>query len=266
MSLLTLIDLGQLFWVQYFGTGKSAIGAYEATLEKCEWCAREYVGHVVVCADSPKSRRKKLNPQYKSKRPPKPQDAIEALRDVQDKLRRLLIPVAVADGYEADDVIATLSVQAYPDEVQIIGDEKDLYVLMSERVTLIGKSGRLTPADCVRKFDVKVEQMTDFLALMGDAADCVSGLDGVGQKKAAALLAAFCDCDGVKAASDDAILAIEGFGAGVRGQDLLAAIRAWDPESALQLVRLEYDAPVSLEELLRSDADDSGFDDSPPDL
>jgi DNA polymerase-1 len=263
---LTLIDLGQLFWTNYFGPGKSAIWAFETTLEKCEWYSREYVGRTIVCADSTKSRRKELNPQYKSNRPSKPRDGIEALRDVQDKLQRLLIPVASADGYEGDDVIATLSVQAYPDEVQIIGAEKDLYSLMSERVTLVGKNGRLTTADCVRKFDVKVEQMTDFLALMGDAADCIKGVEGIGQKKAAALLAAFGDCDGVKAASDDAILAIEGFGTGVRGQKLLAAIRAWDPESALQLVRLEYDAPVSLEELLRSDADDSGFDDSPPDL
>lgn len=261
MTPLTLIDLGQLFWTAYFGTGKSAIGAFEATLEKAEWYSREYLGHTIVCADSPRSRRKELNASYKSNRPPKPQDAIEALRDVQEKLKRLLVPVASADGYEADDVIATLSLQAYPDEVQIVGDEKDLYALMSDRVTLIGKSGRLTTADCVRKFDVTAGQMTDFLAMMGDSADCIKGIEGIGQKKASALLAAFADIEGVKAASDADILALDGFGSGVRGQKLLAAIRAWDPETALQLVRLEYDAPVSLRDLLRSDADDS-----PPDL
>lgn len=261
--MITLIDIGQMFWTFYFGLGKSALGAYEQTLERCEWYANDNQGETVVCCDSPASRRKKLDPLYKSTRTEKPRDAIEALRDVQAKMIRLGVPVAVADGYEADDLIATLQLQAWPAEVQIIGSEKDFYCLISDTVRLVGKTGIIDANECERKFDVKPSQMTDFLALMGDSSDCVKGVEGIGQSKAAALLAMFCDIPGIKAASDEEIMAVPGFGCGVRGLKLLAAIRAWDPESALRLIRLEYDAPVNLEQLLASDADDSAFPDLP---
>jgi len=244
--MLTLVDLGAIFWEFRFGTG-SSVEAYSLTLDKIQFYIRNWP-KVVVCCDSPKSKRKEWCPDYKSNRKPKPTDGIEALESVPDRVRAWGNPVVQCEGYEADDIIAALVAQSWPEEVQIVGSakgcEKDFYCLLDDRVRLVGSVGYITANDCVTKFGVAPSQMQDWLALVGDAADAIPGCPGIGPSKATLLLEMFGTIEGVKAASDEELLALPKF-----GKKTVESIRSWDPTMARKLVKLLDDAPVSLAEL-----------------
>jgi DNA polymerase-1 len=242
--MLVLVDLGQLFWANAYGGAQPLLG-YEQSLETLDWYRREHP-RVVVCADSPRSLRKLMSAEYKAKRPPKPQPAVEALEGVIARVRAWGMPLVLVDGWEADDVIATLARQAWPEEVQIVGTEKDLYCLIEDgRVQLVGKRGPIDSAGCYDKFGVAPSQMLDWLALVGDASDGVAGCEGCGPARATALLERFDSLKGILAATDDEILALDGV-----GKKTLAGLRAWDHEKTLSLLRMHTDLPIDLNETL----------------
>jgi DNA polymerase-1 len=113
---ITLVDISALFWREYFGRG-SAINAYDAVLERIDWYARENPKQLVVCCDHPNrsaSKRVAISPEYKAQRKPMPSDGIDSLRACQERLRAWGLPVIDCEGYEADDLIATLCDQAWP--------------------------------------------------------------------------------------------------------------------------------------------------------
>jgi DNA polymerase-1 len=244
--MITLFDLGAEFWRNALG-GKDPILGYEQTLERLDWYRRESdVRRFIVCADSGRSMRKEADPTYKSNRPEKPPEALDALRGVEARVQAWGLKLCKVDGWEADDVIATLTHQAWPEEVTIIGAEKDFYCLLDdERVTLIGKRGPLSSADCVDKFGVAPSQMTDWLCLAGDAADGIPGCAGVGPGKATLLLERFGSAEALLAASDEEILAIKGL-----GKKTLEGIRAWNRAATLDMVRMRVDLPIRLESLV----------------
>ena len=218
---------------------------YEHTLETLDWYRHEYP-RIVVCADSPRSARKDMDPKYKSNRKPKPKPGIEALEGVLARIKAWGMPLVMVDGWEADDVIATLTTQAWPELVQIIGTEKDLYCLIDDsRVGLVGKRGPIDSAGCYDKFGVSPSQMLDWLALVGDASDGVEGCEDVGQVKATALLEHFDNLAGILAAEDNEILAVDGV-----GKKTLNGLRAWDHEKTLSLLRMNTDLPIDLYEIL----------------
>ena len=245
--MLALIDIGAEFWKNYFGS-KSAVTAYELTLERIDWY-RHVDCRTVVCCDSPKSKRKEWYAEYKSNRPPKPADAIESLIAVQQRAASWGIPVVQCDGYEADDLIAALASQAWPEEVQIVGSEKDFFCLIGDTVKLVGKHGLIGSNECFEKFGVLPCQMTDWLALVGDTADAIPGCPNCGPGRATTLLERFETLELLRAASDEDILSVPGV-----GKKTLESLRAWDPSLALRLVRLLDDAPVSLDTLWSSAA------------
>jgi DNA polymerase-1 len=244
---ITLIDLSAEFWRNYFGTG-SALTGYDKTMERVDWYSRENPGQVIVCCDHPdkgQSKRIALSADYKAQRKPLPSDGIQSLQAAQQRLGAWGLPVVSAPGYEADDLIATLCDQAWPERVQVLGCEKDFYALLSDRIRLIGPNGPIDAADCVRKFGVEPERMTELLALVGDASDNVKGCDGIGLVKAQAILGAYGSIAAAKLAAQDGSMKLTGI-----GKVLLANLAAWDPTLALSLVTLMRDAPVSLTALL----------------
>lgn len=245
--MLALIDIGAEFWKNYFGS-RSAVTAYELTLERIDWY-RHVDCRTVVCCDSPKSKRKEWFDGYKSNRPPKPPEAIESLIAVQQRAATWGVPVVQCEGYEADDIVATLASQAWPEEVHIIGSEKDFFCLISDTVRLIGKHGPIESNECFEKFGVLPYQMTDWLALVGDTADAIPGCPHCGPGRATDLLERFETLDNIRAATDEEILEVHGV-----GKKTLESLRAWDPALALRLVKLLDDAPVSLERLWNSAA------------
>jgi DNA polymerase-1 len=243
--MVTLFDLGAEFWRNAHGGSEPMLG-YEQTLERLDWYRRE-CPRFIVCADSPRSIRKEMHETYKANRKPKPQPAVEALQGVIERVRAWGLPLVQVDGWEADDVIATLTHQAWPEAVQIIGSEKDFFCLIDdERVFLVGKNGPIDGNACFDKFGVAPTQMLDWLALVGDAADGVEGCESCGPARASALLEKFDSLSGILAASDDDILAIPGV-----GKKTLAALRAWDPKKTFELLTMNCRLPIDLQEILR---------------
>lgn len=245
--MITLFDLGAEFWKNYFGS-KSALDAYSLTYDRILYYRSD---RLVVCADSPRSIRKEKHPTYKEKRGPKPEDALDALRSIQERCVALGIPLAQVDGWEGDDVVATLCSQAWPEEVQIIGSEKDFFCLIDdERVTLIGKNGPLTSAHCMEKFGVAPSQMTDWLAMVGDQADDIKGCPHCGPGRAAKLLERFGSLGAVKMGVMPGPGGLKPGDVPGVGQKTLEALQTWDPTQAIELVRMNDKLPLNLQALL----------------
>lgn len=158
------------------------------------------------------------------------------------------MPIAQVDGWEADDIIATLVEQAWPEEVVIIGAEKDFYSLLQfdHVVRLDGPRGPVTAKDCVTKFGVEPHQMTDWLALAGDPSDGVPGCPGCGPGRATDLLVRFGTLKAIKEVPYDYLLSVRRVGA-----KTAASIQDWDPAPTLDMVRLRTDLPISLLEIMQ---------------
>ncbi len=150
-----------------------------------------------------KATREKLDDQLQ-------QDFDRSVERIEELLRAFRIPLVAVDGYEADDVIGTLATQAAArglDTVIVSGD-KDFYQLLGEHVTLLnpGRGGpaaveeqHVTLANGAERLGVPPAQTVDYLALVGDSADNVPGVRGVGEKTAQKLLAEFGSLDAVLA-------------------------------------------------------------------
>ncbi len=136
--------------------------------------------------------RDKIYPEYKANRPPMPENLVQQLPYFTRILEALGVPFLRREGYEADDLIATLVREAKEKRfaVVIISGDKDLMSLVGDSVvmndTLKGKI--YTVLEVEKKFGVSGEQLLDLLALAGDKSDNVPGIKGVGPKTAVALL------------------------------------------------------------------------------
>lgn len=149
-----------------------------------------------ICCDSAKSFRKELDPTYKAQRPAQDAPLKHQMRLTIEKLKADGFPVWSIDGFEADDVIASAVTQALAIEgtrVLIATGDKDLLQLVGPRVSVKSvRDGALIDVEGVKaKFGVTPGQMLDYLCLVGDASDNVVGAKGIGQKRAAELLATF---------------------------------------------------------------------------
>jgi len=163
--------------------------------------------HIAAVFDTGRpSFRAKIYPEYKANRPPPPEDLMPQFEIVQQVVRGFRIPLLALEGYEADDIIATLALRARSRglAVTIVSSDKDLMQLAGERVTLLDtmKNIRYGPEQVREKFGVGPEQLADWLALCGDSSDNVPGVPGVGAKTATRLLVEFGDLDTVLASAD----------------------------------------------------------------
>ena len=147
---------------------------------------------VIVVFDAPEpSFRHQAYAEYKAKRPPTPpdfQDQLEKIKEAVDLLGLLRLEVP---GYEADDVIGTLAKRAEKEgfEVRIVSTDRDLYQLLSDRVSVWLPDGTLVTPETVRKkYGVDPERWVEFRALVGDPSDNIPGVKGIGEKTAAKLL------------------------------------------------------------------------------
>ena len=150
-----------------------------------------------------KATREKLDAQLQ-------QDFDRSVERIEALLSAFRVPLVEVDGYEADDVIGTLATQASArglDTVIVSGD-KDFYQLLGERVSLLnpGRGGpaaveeqHVTLANGAERLGVPPAQTVDYLALVGDSADNVPGVRGVGEKTAQKLLTEFGSLDAVLA-------------------------------------------------------------------
>ncbi|HVD03707.1 MAG TPA: DNA polymerase I [Candidatus Dormibacteraeota bacterium] len=148
---------------------------------------------------------------YKAQRKPTPQELIDQIPLCEQLTSALNIPVVVVPGFEADDVLGTLSKQASEAgcETVIVTGDMDLIQLVDENTSL--QSSRrgssepvlYDPAAVRARYGFAPRQMIDFKALRGDASDNIPGVPGIGEKTATALIQQYGDLDRVLAAVGD---------------------------------------------------------------
>ncbi|NNJ72693.1 MAG: hypothetical protein HKP09_05880 [Enterobacterales bacterium] len=149
--------------------------------------------------------RHELYNEYKSHRDPMPEELASQITHIQRALKLLGIPVLEQPQVEADDAIASLAnvISARDEQVYIFSLDKDLMQLVNPNVAMVDdRRGNLMDENYVRKkFGIEPERVVEMLALTGDDADNIPGVEGVGQVTAAKLINQWGDIDNILANS-----------------------------------------------------------------
>jgi len=150
---------------------------------------------VVFDSAAPTFRHKEFA-EYKAQRPKMPEDLREQMPLIKEVISAFNIPVFEMDGYEADDILATIAKKAEGEDkkVFILTSDKDILQLVNAniRVSSPVKEGLTYDVDKVKeRYGVEPEQMPDVLALWGDVSDNIPGVAGIGLKTAVKLIQKF---------------------------------------------------------------------------
>ncbi|MCR4818153.1 MAG: DNA polymerase I, partial [Fretibacterium sp.] len=180
------------------GTPTNAITGFMNMLSRAEEDLLPRCCVAVFDAPGPTFRHELL-PQYKSTRKPSPDEFKQQVPLLQELLQKMGCPVLVEPGVEADDVIGSLALRAVRTGYQavILSSDKDLQQVLGDGVTMLrpiksGVSSAATydAAGFEAEYGFPPFSVPDYLALLGDTADNVPGVAGVGQKTAAQLISA----------------------------------------------------------------------------
>ncbi len=157
---------------------------------------------VVFDAKGPTFRHE-MFPEYKANRPAPPQDLIEQIPRIHELVEAYSIPVISMQGYEADDIIATLARQANQRgwKVTIVSGDKDLTQLVNGNSVMWDpqKDFLYDEHGVKEKFGIRPSEVIDFMALTGDTSDNVPGIPGIGPKTASGLIENFKTLEGIYA-------------------------------------------------------------------
>ena len=197
---------------------------------------------LVCCFDAPgKTFRDEMYADYKANRGPMPDDLQLQMPLIQDMLEAMRIPIVVREGYEADDLIATLATVGAERglDVFICSSDKDCRQLLSDRVKIFSLRKRedFDAAALERDWGVRPEQVIDYQALVGDSVDNVPGAPGVGPKTASKYLQDYGNIENLIAHIDDL--------KGKKKENLQAFVPK--VEISRKLVTLDRHVPLSLE-------------------
>jgi len=242
------------------GQPTNAIYGFIQMLAKLE--AQVLPTHAVVVWDGglDEGRVEELD-DYKAQRDPMPDDMEVQLDEMVEYLEAAGWASVCDDGVEADDRIGQLAKRAEDEgmEVVIASSDKDFLQLINDRVSMLNPADKTgTPMDAaavVAKTGVRPEQIVDWLSLVGDAADNIPGVPGVGVKTAAVLLNEFGSVDGIydglaKVKRDKLRESLAAAEADVRRNQSLVALKLDLPgEPALDDLRRGFDDSARLESL-----------------
>ena len=147
--------------------------------------------YIVACYDSSRNKRKEIYLEYKSNRKKIEDALLDQIKKSTEVLSLLGVKWIVVDGYEADDVIATIA-RKFSDtfEIIIVGADKDLMQIVDGNIKIWdGKSDDFFGPDYVKeRFGVLPQNICDYLSLVGDSSDNIPGVEGIGPKTASKLL------------------------------------------------------------------------------
>jgi len=242
------------------GQPTNAIYGFINMLAKLE--AQVLPTHAVVVWDGglDEGRVEELD-DYKAQRDPMPDDMEVQLDAMADYLEAAGWASVCDDGVEADDRIGQLAKRAEDEgiEVVIASSDKDFLQLINDRVSMLNPADKTgTPMDAaavLAKTGVRPAQIVDWLSLVGDAADNIPGVPGVGVKTASALLNEFGSVDGIydrlaKVKRDKLRESLAATEADVRRNQSLVALKLDLPgEPALDDLRRGFDDSARLESL-----------------
>jgi DNA polymerase I len=200
---LFLIDANALCYRSYYaikglanskGQATNAVFGFTSTLKKI---LREFhPNYMAVCFDvGAKTNRQKKYAQYKIQRPPMPDDLVSQMPLIKRVVAAYQLPVLEQEGFEADDVIATIveKMRASDIEVVIVSDDKDMFQLIGERVQVfsIRHNKFYTPLEVKAIMGVDPKFIPDFIGLAGDKVDNIPGVKGIGEMSAQILINKF---------------------------------------------------------------------------
>ncbi len=181
--------------------GRNTNAQFGFTNALVELITKQKPTHMAVCFDtSAPTERHTDFAEYKANRQETPEDIRDAVPDIKKIIAAFNIPVIGIDGYEADDVIGTLSKlgEKAGYEVYMVTPDKDYGQLVSKKVKIYKPAYQgndaeiLGPEEICAKWNIKeVSQVIDMLGMMGDAVDNIPGIPGVGEKTAAKFLAEY---------------------------------------------------------------------------
>ena len=221
MNRLLLIDAYAMIYRAFYafikaprmnskGENTSAIFGFVVTLE--DLIKRLKPSHIAVAFDphGPTFRHEAYE-QYKAQRPETPEEIRRAVPIIKDILKAMNITVLEEQGFEADDVIGTMSQLAEKAgfEVFMATPDKDYGQLVTDRVHMYrprhtGGFEQMGPEEVCAKYGLQNKnQVIDLLALMGDASDNIPGCKGVGEKTAVQLLTQFGDVENLLAHTEE---------------------------------------------------------------
>ena len=156
--------------------------------------------HLVVVFDAKgKTFRSDIYPEYKMNRPPAPEDLVPQFPLTRDATRAFGLACIEQEGFEADDIIATLAIKARDagGHVTIVSSDKDMMQLVGNGVEMFDamKNKRIGIEQVEEKFGVGPNRVIDVQSLAGDSVDNVPGAPGIGVKTAALLINEYGDLD-----------------------------------------------------------------------
>ncbi|MNH97996.1 DNA polymerase I [compost metagenome] len=219
MDKLILIDGNNIIYRAFFAmppltntAGQQTNAVYGFTTMLLRLIEEHKPTHMIVAFDAGKiTFRHEGYEDYKGGRQKTPPELSEQFPMLKELLRNLGVPQFEIDGYEADDIIGSISREA--DEagrqVMIVSGDKDMLQLASEHTTVALVRKGVTevemygPQQIRDKYDLTPQQIIDLKGLMGDASDNIPGVPGVGEKTALKLLQQFGSVEGVLAGTDE---------------------------------------------------------------
>ena len=186
--------------------------------------------------------RKEIYPEYKANRAKMPEDLVPQIPLIKEVVRAFNMPVVEKEGFEADDIIATLAERfaASGMAVTVVTGDKDLMQVVGERVRLLDtmKDKVSGPEEVRERFGGPPEQVKEVLALAGDSSDNIPGVPGIGEKTAKELIGQFGSLENLLANID-----------GVKGEKRRENLRKFAEQARLsrRLVSLVRDVPLDLD-------------------
>lgn len=155
---------------------------------------------MLFALDSPGGcpQRRQWAPDYKAGRAPQDPELVRQLQAIGDQLTSAGIAVATADGWEADDIIASVATTAEGRgaSVAILSSDKDLHQVIGEQCVVLKPEGHIVDEKALMaKYGVGGSRWVEYAALIGERADNLPGVSGIGPKRAAGLIAAVDDVE-----------------------------------------------------------------------
>lgn len=218
--------------------------------------------------------RHEMADSYKEGRPEAPEDFLEDVKNLQELLITMGFCVATAPGFEADDVIGTLSTRAKAEgyRVKILSGDQDLFQLIDEDEGLVsvlylssifakgpgkGNAREFRAMEVKEKLDILPSQVVDYKALCGDTSDNIPGVKGIGAKTAAKLLnqyttldAIYADLDNIKGATQKKLK--EGRDSAYHSQTMARIVTDVELDAHLKICQLTgFDVTAVTERLKR---------------
>ncbi len=233
-------------------TGQPTNAVYGFTSMLINLLRDEQPTHVAVAFDvSRQTFRSEEYAEYKAGRSVTPNEFKSQVPLMREVLGALRIPILEREGFEADDVLATLAVQARSQghRVLICSGDRDTFQLVSDDVTVlypvrgVSELSRMTPEAVVARYGIGPERYSDLAALVGEDSDNLPGVPGVGPKTAAKWLLAYGDLDGIVANVDQI--------GGKAGESLRAHLDGVLRNRRLNALVRDLDLPLGVDDLAR---------------